>query len=89
MSVPVDPARLRYELAVRGMEAIELAKMARLSPATVSAALGGKPISEASLRLIATALQSTPVVAVIERLLAPAVRTAGTENPSTPVGGVG
>jgi transcriptional regulator with XRE-family HTH domain len=71
MSVVVEAELLRYELAIRGMSAIDLARKTRLSPATVSAALTGKPIAEVSLRLIVDALASVPVDEVIVRLLGP------------------
>lgn len=69
MSVNVDPARLRQEIARRGWSPIDLARAARLSPATVSAAMSGRPIAASSLRLIAKALAAAPTVDVIDRLL--------------------
>jgi transcriptional regulator with XRE-family HTH domain len=74
VSTPIDSARLRYELAIRGMSAINLAKKARLSPATVSAALAGKPIAEASLGLIAQVLEGTPESEFLKRLVRPIAR---------------
>jgi transcriptional regulator with XRE-family HTH domain len=71
----VDPERLRHELAIRGLDAIDLARKAHLSPATVSAALAGKPIAASSLRLMAGALQATPVDEFIDRLLVPLANT--------------
>jgi transcriptional regulator with XRE-family HTH domain len=73
----VDPERLRHELAIRGLDAIDLARTAHLSPATVSAALAGRPISASSLRLMAAALQATPVDEFIDRLLGPVAKTEG------------
>jgi len=70
MSVSVHPERLRQEIARRGWSPVDLARAARLSPATVSAALGGRPIAASSLSLIAKALAETPTVDVIDRLLA-------------------
>jgi hypothetical protein len=69
VSVVVEPEALKYELAIRGKSAIDLARTARLSPATVSAALAGRPIAEASLRLIVDALAAAPVDEVIVRLV--------------------
>ena len=80
MSVKVDPERLGYELAVRGLSATDLSRRARLSPATVSAALSGRPISATSLRLIAKVLVETPVDTVISQLLPTALRA---RNPLT------
>ena len=69
MSVSVHPERLRQEIARRGWSPVDLARAARLSPATISAALGGRPIAASSLSLIAKALAETPTVEVIDRLL--------------------
>lgn len=48
-----------------------LAHAAQLSPATISAALAGRPIAARSLALIAEALTRSPVIDVIDSLLAP------------------
>ena len=69
MSVTVHPGRLRQEIARRGWSPTDLARAARLSPATVSAALSGRPIAASSLSLIARALAQAPPVDVIDRLL--------------------
>jgi transcriptional regulator with XRE-family HTH domain len=69
VSVVVHPGRLRQEITRRGWSPLDLAHAARLSPATVSAALSGKPIAASSLNLIAKALASKPTVEVIDRLL--------------------
>jgi transcriptional regulator with XRE-family HTH domain len=71
MSVSLDPSRLRRELARRGLSATDLAREARLSAATVSAALAGRPITTTTLRLIADVLLRVPVVDVIDELLLP------------------
>ena len=70
MSVVVDAAHLRQEMARRGWDAVQLAREARLSPATISAALGGRPIAARSLALIANALIHAPVIGVIDSLIA-------------------
>lgn len=85
MSVPVDPVRLRYEMAIRGLSASDLAREARVSAATISAALAGRSIAETSLRLIAGVLLAVPVDDVIRQLLA----APSTERPApttTPAG---
>ena len=69
MSVIVHPGRLRFEIARRGWNPIDLARAARLSPATISAALSGRPISATSLKLIAKALADLPPSEVIDRLI--------------------
>jgi len=69
VSVTVDAQRLRQEIARRGWSAVDLARAARLSPATVSAALSGRPIAATSLNLMARALAEAPANELIERLL--------------------
>jgi len=54
----------------RGWAATDLAREARLSQATVSAALAGKAISATSLSLIAKALSRTPAIDLVDKLLA-------------------
>jgi len=71
MSFAVDPARLAYQMAVRGLSASDLARKARVSPATLSAARAGKRVREDSWRQVARALNETPVDPDIERLLPP------------------
>lgn len=69
MSVLVHAGRLRQEMTRRGWAATDLAREARLSPATVSAALGGKPIAASSVALIATALSRVPASSIIDSLI--------------------
>jgi lambda repressor-like predicted transcriptional regulator len=69
VGVVVHPGRLRQEMTRRGWSASILSREAQLSPATVSAALAGRSISESSLALIAGALQRAPVIDVIDSLI--------------------
>jgi hypothetical protein len=69
MSVMLQPGRLRHEMARRGWDAIDFAREARLSPATISAALAGRPISARSLGLMAQALIRVPGVDIIDSLI--------------------
>jgi hypothetical protein len=69
MSVCVNTTRLRQEIARRGWDAIDLAHESRLSPATVSAALAGKPIAAKSVALMADALTRVPANHVIDALV--------------------
>jgi transcriptional regulator with XRE-family HTH domain len=69
MGVAVNPDRLRLELARRGWSNTDLARAARLSHATVSAAAAGRPVSPTSLRLIAAALATAPTLAGVDALL--------------------
>ena len=84
MSVRLDADRLRYELAIRGMSAIQLAKKAGLSDATVSAALSDKPIAEASLDLIGHVLETNPANEFLKRLIPPFRTPGGDQPPASP-----
>lgn len=69
VSVVVHPGRLRHEMVRRAWAATDLARESRLSQATVSAALAGRPIAEKSLELIADALSRVPAKDVIDSLI--------------------
>ena len=69
MSVVVHPGRLRQEMVRRGWAACDLARASRLSEATVSAALAGRPIAARSLMLMAEALRRAPANHVVDSLL--------------------
>jgi lambda repressor-like predicted transcriptional regulator len=69
MSVVVHPGRLRQEMTRRGWAATDLAREARLSHATISTALAGKPVAEKSLALIAGALTRAPVIRIVDALI--------------------
>jgi transcriptional regulator with XRE-family HTH domain len=69
MGIIVNLARLQHELARRGWTQSDLARAARLSNATVSAACAGRAVAPSTLLLIAQALTQTPPVAEIDRLI--------------------
>jgi transcriptional regulator with XRE-family HTH domain len=69
MSVIVHAGRLRFELVRRGWSASDLARESRLSPATISAALAGRPIAAKSLDLIGEALTRVPARKAIDALI--------------------
>lgn len=69
MSIIVHTGRLRFEIACRGWSASDLAREARLSPATISAALSGQPVAASSVALIARAYAKSPPDEIIDRLL--------------------
>lgn len=69
MSISVNAGQLRLEMALRGWDAVDLARASRLSPATVSIALAGKPISAKSVGLIAKAITKTRADDVINPLV--------------------
>ena len=69
MSIIVHAGRLRFEIARRGWSASDLAREARLSPATISAALSGRPVATSSVALISRAFAKSPPDEMIVRLL--------------------
>ncbi|MGH7641584.1 MAG: hypothetical protein ACRENX_00955 [Candidatus Dormibacteria bacterium] len=69
MSVVLARDRLRLELARRGWAGVDLARAARLSAPTISAALAGKPVAARTLRRIAMALSDAPPVAGVDAIL--------------------
>ena len=69
MSVVIHPGRLRQEMTRRGWAATDLARESRLSQATISTALAGRPVAAKSLALIATALSRAPVLDVVDSLI--------------------
>jgi lambda repressor-like predicted transcriptional regulator len=84
MSIAFDPVPLAYEMAIRGLSGTDVARKAGLSPATVSTAMAGKPIAEASAMLIVKALDATPVVEILVRLVAPIVQPSNDDPPPEP-----
>lgn len=69
MSVHVHSGRLRQEMARRGWAATDLAREAKISHATVSSALAGRPIAASSLGLMASALSRVPAIEAIDSLI--------------------
>jgi transcriptional regulator with XRE-family HTH domain len=69
VSVVIHPGRLRQALARRGWSAADLARVSGVSRPTVGAALGGRPITARSLRLMAEALAKEPALTAIDDLL--------------------
>lgn len=69
VSVIVHAGRLRFEMVRRGWSASDLARESRLSPATISAALAGRPISAKSLDLIGGAITRVPARKAIDSLI--------------------
>jgi hypothetical protein len=62
----------------RGWGATDLARESRLSQATISSALAGRPIAEKSLALIAKALSRALVLDVVDAMVGP--QAFGTEH---------
>ncbi len=69
MSVVLAADRLRFELARRGWGNADLARAARVSAPTVTAALSGRPVAPRTLMRIAVALADTPPVAGVDDIL--------------------
>ena len=66
----VNAERLRREMLLRGWDGVDLAYHAGVSPATVSHAIYGLPVSSTTLRKLAQALARAPVVTGADELLA-------------------
>jgi len=71
MGVRISPARIDRELARRGWSATDLARASGCSPSTISGARRGRQVTNDTLRKIADALLSAPVVPGIDVLLEP------------------
>jgi len=82
MGIRISPERLDRELARRGWNATELAKASGCSPSTISGALRGRRVNNETLRKIAEALLTAPVVPGVDSLLEP--ETGITLNGSEP-----
>jgi transcriptional regulator with XRE-family HTH domain len=75
-SLRLDAARFRRELAIRGISAGTVARVAGVAPNTITRCANGAPISIGTLRAIARALQSLPVLQGVDQLLAVETRNA-------------
>jgi hypothetical protein len=69
MGAVIATDRLRYELARWGWGNADLARAAKVSPPTVTAALAGRPVAPRTLKRIAMALSATPPLAGAEDIL--------------------
>jgi transcriptional regulator with XRE-family HTH domain len=58
----INQLRLRREMACRGWNASDLAQLAGLSPATLTAALQGRSVSPRTVRKIALVIARTPAI---------------------------
>lgn len=73
----VDGSRLDFELARRGLRPVDLARLAGLTPLTISKARHGEPIKPRTLRAIGEALTRVPVIENADLILpAPSSRVA-------------
>lgn len=69
-AIRVNADRLRREMAARGWDGVDLAYHAGVSPATISHAMQGHPVSSTTIRKLAAALVRQPAIAGVEGLLA-------------------
>ncbi len=65
----INQLRLRREMASRGWNACDLAQLAGLSAATLTAALQGRPVSPRTVRKIAMVIARTPAIPEAVELL--------------------
>lgn len=68
-AVRVQSNRLQEQLALRGWNAVDLARASGVSPATLTNVFRGRRIRAATIRKIAIALTNAPTVQGIEDLL--------------------
>ena len=78
----LDAERLRFEMAIRGLQGGELARMAHLDANTISRALGGRPVTVRTLRRITSALLTQPPLPLAGEIVAKPA--AGGSHPSDP-----
>jgi hypothetical protein len=69
--VRLNAARLRQEMARGGLHAVDLARLAKISDATVSHALRGRRLRAPTVRKMAVALAWVPVIDCIDELVEP------------------
>jgi transcriptional regulator with XRE-family HTH domain len=62
MGVPIDPDRLRHDMAQRGLDGQQLAALAHVTPATISHALNHRVVALSTVRALARALVTTPLL---------------------------
>jgi hypothetical protein len=67
--VIINADRLRYEMAIRGMTAGELARLACVNKNTMTRALSGRPVSRRTLRELSRALLTYPTLRMVDVLL--------------------
>jgi transcriptional regulator with XRE-family HTH domain len=71
MNAPINAAQLQYELDIRGMSRLDLARKIGQSAATVTNALAERPISADTKSRIAKALAAIPENEILKRLVRP------------------
>jgi hypothetical protein len=66
--VTINSDRLRYEMAIRGITAGELARLAEVNKNTITRALAGGPVSRRTLRELSRALLMYPTLRMADVL---------------------
>src|ERR1700682_1378358 len=78
----LDPERVRYQLALKGLSQRDLGRISGIGEAQVSRALHGKAIEPATLRRIVAALLEAPDLPGAELVVSePESRTAAASHP--------
>jgi len=76
--VKLDPGRLDYELARRGLRYLDLAELSGVGTGTLSRARNGYAVQPGTLRRITAALLTAPLLAGADLLIAqPSQKSAG------------
>lgn len=87
MIVTLDPERLRYEMAIRNLDGVSLARAAGVSENTISHALQGHHVRRSTVRQIASGLLTFPSLRMVEDLVAKpeeAIMLTGTPQEQRP-----
>ncbi len=83
----LDGARLRRELYIRGCTAATIARLAKVSPNTMTRAMAGDPIRQHTLREVVRALVAMPVLDVAHDLVVSETRNAAADGATALEGG--
>ncbi|HAW11700.1 MAG TPA: hypothetical protein DCX12_11740 [Chloroflexi bacterium] len=91
MIVTLDPERLRYEMAIRNLDGVALARAAGVSQNTISHALQGHRVRKGTLHQITSGLLAFPPLRMLEDLVAKpeeVMMLTGTRQEQLPRSGV-
>jgi hypothetical protein len=83
----LDGARLRRELYIRCCTAAAIARLAKVSPNTMTRAMAGEPIRQQTLREVVRALVSIPPLHGASDLVAQTRNAAAMDNAAALEGG--
>ncbi len=91
MIVTLDPERLRYEMAIRNLDGVALARASGVSENTISHALKGHRVRRSTVRQIAAGLLTFPTLRMVEVLVAKpeeVIMLTGTPQQTRPRSGI-